>query len=184
MWTYKRLCVVRLRCRRPAWLPRHSSGNGLLFRLQFLSSVNGAAELTRRLLPHRFHTESGKLDPVYVAARLERRTCSSRFSDGLRSEDVGYSPLLRSEDESKCYQLPVLLRLLHVIPCSFYALYISRVQHPRVRGLTTLLCVSLSGSLHPLTSYTFVCRAFKSTAWELMVLCDASQSVVSPTNFG
>jgi len=36
----------------------------------FLSSVNGASELTLLLLPSRLHSMSGNRDPVYIAACL------------------------------------------------------------------------------------------------------------------
>ena len=40
----------------------------------FLSSVNGASELTLRLIPNRLPAVSGNRDPVYFTASLEWET--------------------------------------------------------------------------------------------------------------
>ena len=65
-----------------ATLPVSSGGLGIrlatdLALSAFLSSVNGAVELTQRLVPNRFHTVSDKLYLVNVATSLEWQTrCS------------------------------------------------------------------------------------------------------------
>ena len=52
----------------------------------FLWSVNGASELTLKLLPSRLHAVSGNRDPVCIAACLEWQTrCGSVVPDPARA---------------------------------------------------------------------------------------------------
>jgi hypothetical protein len=54
----------------------------------FLSSVNGAKELTIQLLPSRLHGVSSTYDLVYVAASLEwQANCNSAFPDSAHAGD-------------------------------------------------------------------------------------------------
>ena len=72
---------------RQASLPVSSGGIGIRLATDlalpaFLSSVNGAAYLTMKLLPSRLHAVSCNYDPVYVAACVEWQTrCSSAVPD-------------------------------------------------------------------------------------------------------
>ena len=74
-----------------ATLPVLSGGIGVRLTVDlalpaFLSSVNGASELTRRLLPSRFQAASGNGDPVYIAACLEWQSrCSVAVPDPVRA---------------------------------------------------------------------------------------------------
>ena len=73
-----------------ATLPVSSGGLGVRLTVDlalpaFLSSVNGALELTLRLIPSRLHAVSGNCDPVYVAACLEWQTrCGAAVPDPVR----------------------------------------------------------------------------------------------------
>ena len=70
-----------------ATLPVSSGGLGIRLTVDFalpafLSSVNGASELTLRLIPNRLHAVSGNCDPVYVAASMEWQTrCGAAVPD-------------------------------------------------------------------------------------------------------
>ena len=74
-----------------ATLPVSSGGLGVRLAVDlalpaFLSSVNGASELTLRLLPSRLHTVSGNRDSVCVAACLEWQTrCDAAVPDPARA---------------------------------------------------------------------------------------------------
>ena len=84
---------------RQATLPVSSGGLGVRLATDlalpaFLSSVNGAADLTMKLLPSRLHDVSGDRDPVCVAACLEWQTGHfdhSRSSKIRRLDSLGPS---------------------------------------------------------------------------------------------
>src|SRR5664279_804557 len=74
-----------------ATLPMSSGGLGVRLAMDlalpaFLSSVNGASELTLKLLPNRLHAVSGNRDPVSIAVCLEWQTlCGSVVPDPARA---------------------------------------------------------------------------------------------------
>jgi len=74
-----------------ATLPVPSGGLGVRLSMDlalpaFLSSVNGALELTLLLLPSCLHSMSGNRDPVYTAACLEWQTrCGAAVPEPLRA---------------------------------------------------------------------------------------------------
>jgi hypothetical protein len=74
-----------------ATLPVSSGGLGVRLAVDlalpsFLSSVNGASELTLQLLPSRLHSLSGSHDPVYLAACMEWQTrCAAAVPDLARA---------------------------------------------------------------------------------------------------
>ena len=52
----------------------------------FLFSINGASDLTLKLLPSRLHTVSGSSDPICTAACLEWQTlCDAAVPDSVRA---------------------------------------------------------------------------------------------------
>ena len=54
--------------------------------LAYRSSVNGASELTLRLIPSCLHAVSGNCDPVYIAACLEWQTrCGAAVPEPVRA---------------------------------------------------------------------------------------------------
>ena len=71
----------------------------------FLSSVNGAVELTIQLLPSRLHAVSSTNDPVYVAASLEWQAhCNSAVPD---SAQAGH--------QNKAWDIPCVNRKREVV---------------------------------------------------------------------
>jgi hypothetical protein len=74
-----------------ATLPVSSGGLGVRLAVDlalpaFLSSVNGASELTLLLIPRRLHSVSSSSDPVYVAACLEWQTrCNAAVPEPARA---------------------------------------------------------------------------------------------------
>ena len=70
----------------------------------FISLVNGASELTLRLISNRLPVVSGNLDPVYVVASLEwEERCGPAVSDPVRA--IGAAAPHSSD-------------FLHAVPCS------------------------------------------------------------------
>ena len=101
----------------------------------FLSSVNGAADLTMKLLPSRLHEVSGDRDPVCVAACLEWQTRSASIvpdpaKSGIQKAwDLPVVSRKREELLSAAQSQVGLARLiaaaaphsgdfLHAVPCS------------------------------------------------------------------
>jgi len=73
----------------------------------FRSSVNGASELTLRLLRSRLHSMSGNRDPVHIAACLQWQTrCGAIVPDPSREgvQKVWDVPAVSQKDEDEAAQ--------------------------------------------------------------------------------
>ena len=115
----------------------------------FLSSVNGASELTLRLIPNRLHAVSGNCDPVYMAASLEWQTrCGAAVPDPVTASvqkawdapgvSRKYEEVLPSAHITKP-GVPDLLRLLLLIPATSCTRFHARRSE---RGSMTPRCAS------------------------------------------